>query len=433
MALLLITVFLIDTGFSDELIYIDKGTLVTATVTSIVDGDTIKVEYQGSTKTVRLLGINTPEIPNEPYAQEAKTFTSSLLNKEIGLLVSNGPGQEKDKYGRTLGVIFYEGSVFNVKLLEEGLAVRCFMANDVINFPLWEKKEITARKNNLNIWSSDTSGIVISEINPNPAPERDDVAEFVELYNKNHFLVDIGSWSLGSNEQTVIPQGVSIPAKGYIIIATNTAEGFRKIYPSTPEEIEIVVATGSLVLLNRYNPSQGLVIHLKDSSKRYQDSLTYNLAWDDKGADGTGKTLEKIYGNLQNLGDSSIGGFDDKNWAPSIFPKGTPGRPNSVSPNITLKKEVDKECIELNGTITYTITYKNEGFGTATNVVIIDVLPQKTELEAVSNPQSVARYYYIINKGWQEGFSENATKIKWVITSVAPGESGTISFTVRIK
>ena len=55
-----------------------------ATVTHVVDGDTIDVEIGGRTERVRLIGIDTPETkkPNAPiecYGPEASAFTASLL------------------------------------------------------------------------------------------------------------------------------------------------------------------------------------------------------------------------------------------------------------------------------------------------------------------------------------------------------------------
>jgi len=62
--------------------------------------------------------------------------------------------------------------------------------------------------------------------------------------------------------------------------------------------------------------------------------------------------------------------------------------------------------------------------GTVTDVNIIEVLPEKCKLSTV-------KYWY--NNGWKEDFSEDATKIKWVIQQVAPAEIGTVSFTCEVK
>ncbi|WP_077308203.1 thermonuclease family protein [Terribacillus halophilus] len=92
----------------------------------IVDGDTIKVNYNGQEETVRYLLIDTPETkaPNkcvQPYGKNA-----SKRNEE---LVTNGKlelefdvGQRKDKYGRLLAYVYADGQSVQETLLTEGLA-----------------------------------------------------------------------------------------------------------------------------------------------------------------------------------------------------------------------------------------------------------------------------------------------------------------------
>ncbi|MEW6103576.1 MAG: putative Ig domain-containing protein [bacterium] len=102
------------------------------------------------------------------------------------------------------------------------------------------------------------------------------------------------------------------------------------------------------------------------------------------------------------------------------------------SPKITLTKKASKQKVYSKGTITYTITYKNEGQATAMDVSIIDVLPKNTVLESeVKSQESEVSYWY--GGDWQESFNQSATKIRWIIDEVGPGQSGSVSFTVRVK
>ncbi|MFH0774433.1 MAG: PQQ-binding-like beta-propeller repeat protein, partial [bacterium] len=98
---------------------------------------------------------------------------------------------------------------------------------------------------------------------------------------------------------------------------------------------------------------------------------------------------------------------------------------------ITLKKTCDKKYIAKGGTLTYTITYTNEGEGTVTDVSIIEVLPEHCVLKGMRDEGLGIRYWY--NEGWQIDLSESATKIKWAIPEVAPGEMGTVSFTCEVR
>ncbi|MDI6752034.1 MAG: FG-GAP-like repeat-containing protein [bacterium] len=102
-------------------------------------------------------------------------------------------------------------------------------------------------------------------------------------------------------------------------------------------------------------------------------------------------------------------------------------------PSIKLKKEVDKKRVIPGDTLTYTISYSNIGSATATDVVIIEVLPENCRLQTIDNrPQTTEVRYWYDNK-WQDTPSDKATKIKWLIPEVAQGASGTVSFTVKVE
>jgi len=335
-------------GDVEQLIYIDKGISKDVIVDSVFDGDTIEVrDKDGFTDKVRLLGIDTPEVGNpdegtvdEPFAQKAKNFTFQLVSKTVTLYISIN--QPKDDFGRTLGVIVYRDEVFNTKLLENGLATRLFLKNDLINYPVWEAKEVAARKANLGLWRNiGSKGVVINEINPNPKGKDNEQGEFAELFNGNLTPVDVSRWTFGDGREATIPEGTVIPARGYLILSNISVRDFRTKYPNTPDSAIIINPKG-FILQNSFTPPQGLVKHLKDANRAYQDSLTYNLKWDGRGADGTGRSLERVLTNVVNVGDSTVDGADDENWNASIALFGapgssialvsTPGYRNSVSP-----------------------------------------------------------------------------------------------------
>lgn len=322
---------------TESLIFTDKGTMTRVTVTRIVDGDTISIQEQGNSDNVRLLGVNTPETTNnknEPWGATATAFTSTLLNKEIELWISANPKQHRDDYNRRLGVIVYEGQIFNARLISEGLATRLLMENALLNYPLWEDIEIEARRGKKGLWQHlGSKRVVINEINPDPAGhDSKGGSEFVELYNLGTQAVNLKDWTLGRPEQTTFPD-LSIPARGYLIVAQTSTQRFREIYPQTPSNAIIVEAAETLQLSNTFRPIEGQVLYLKDAVKAYQDALVYNLNWDNKGANDSGKSIERIDSRIANLGDSQVNGADDLNWSPcSATP--TPGYRNSLSPKL---------------------------------------------------------------------------------------------------
>lgn len=95
-------------------------------VVSIVDGDTIKVNYKGAMETVRLIGVNTPETKHptkgvEPYGPEASAYTTKLLEGKSVRLEFDV--EQRDNYGRLLAYVYLEDGTFaNEKLISDGYA-----------------------------------------------------------------------------------------------------------------------------------------------------------------------------------------------------------------------------------------------------------------------------------------------------------------------
>ena len=80
-----------------------------ATVTDVVDGDTIDVAIGGRDERVRLIGIDTPETkkpdsPIECFGPEASAFTSDLLPAGTEVRIERDI-VGRDDYGRLLGYV----------------------------------------------------------------------------------------------------------------------------------------------------------------------------------------------------------------------------------------------------------------------------------------------------------------------------------------
>ena len=103
-----------------------------ATVTHVVDGDTIDVEIDGRTERVRLIGIDTPETkkPNTPiecFGPEASAFTTALLPVGLDVRIERDI-VGRDDYGRLLGYVHLldadgDATMFvNMEIVEQGYA-----------------------------------------------------------------------------------------------------------------------------------------------------------------------------------------------------------------------------------------------------------------------------------------------------------------------
>jgi micrococcal nuclease len=119
------------------------STLITAQVTRIIDGDTLKTDTK---QTLRLLGINTPE-RSQPYYQEAKDFLAQKTQNKTIQIESQG----QDKYRRTLAHIFLNNENINAGILSQGLATLYYYDHDSHYEELKQAEEF-ARNNNLGLW-----------------------------------------------------------------------------------------------------------------------------------------------------------------------------------------------------------------------------------------------------------------------------------------
>lgn len=116
-------------------------------VTEVIDGDTFKTE-KGNT--IRLLGINTPEI-GEPGGDIAKEFLSLLiLNKAVYLKkdITN-----KDDHDRLLRYIYLDGICVNMEMIRMGFAETRFYTPDTLFKKEFEELEKLAIRNRKGLWS----------------------------------------------------------------------------------------------------------------------------------------------------------------------------------------------------------------------------------------------------------------------------------------
>jgi micrococcal nuclease len=142
-------------------------------VERVIDGDTIRISHcptyficperdskklYDSTIKVRMYGVDSPELqkkksdpPSQPFAKEAKDFTSALtLDKTVELKLL-----KKDQYGRAISKVQAGSLDVSLGLVQKGLATmyRGKGAEYDGNKQLLESLQITAQQNKVGIWS----------------------------------------------------------------------------------------------------------------------------------------------------------------------------------------------------------------------------------------------------------------------------------------
>ena len=107
----------------------DPAAAGTATVVSVIDGDTVVVELDGRDEPVRLLGVDTPETVHpdrdpECFGAEASAFTAALLPPGTPVRLERDV-VGRDHYGRVLGYVhrMADDLFVNEMLVRRGYAV----------------------------------------------------------------------------------------------------------------------------------------------------------------------------------------------------------------------------------------------------------------------------------------------------------------------
>jgi micrococcal nuclease len=96
-----------------------------APVTKITDGDTIRVTFQGRDERVRLIGVDTPEVPwyggqGGCFGVEAGLFARGRLSGQSVRLAFDV--DRRDRYGRLLAYVYLDQELFNLTLVRLGYA-----------------------------------------------------------------------------------------------------------------------------------------------------------------------------------------------------------------------------------------------------------------------------------------------------------------------
>jgi len=117
-------------------------------VVGISDGDTITVLHNNKGEKVRLYGIDTPE-KRQDFGNRAKQFTSNMV---FGKYVEVDP-VTKDRYSRTVGLVYINGQCLNEELVRAGFAWVYIQYCKKTICTDWSRIETAAKANKNGLWS----------------------------------------------------------------------------------------------------------------------------------------------------------------------------------------------------------------------------------------------------------------------------------------
>ncbi len=129
----------------------------TATVTRVVDGDTLVVDIAGQVERVRLIGVDTPETvhPNKPveyFGKEASAFTKRMVEGETVRLESDPQNPNRDRYNRLLRYVYLpDGTCLNAEIIRQGYGF-AYVKYAFSRMEEYRLLERAARKEGRGLW-----------------------------------------------------------------------------------------------------------------------------------------------------------------------------------------------------------------------------------------------------------------------------------------
>lgn len=128
-------------------------------VTEVHDGDTISIKIKSfagiplKTERVRLIGIDAPELKQEPWGRASKRYLKKLMSESDWIVSIEFDVEQRDKYGRLLCYIWdKKGQLINEKMLENGYALLYTVPPNVKYVERLTAAQKKAQLRNLGIW-----------------------------------------------------------------------------------------------------------------------------------------------------------------------------------------------------------------------------------------------------------------------------------------
>lgn len=128
-------------------------------VVRVVDGDTIVASVQNTSVSVRLIGIDTPEVETpytkaECFGMEASEKARRLLDGQNVRIETDSSQAIYDTYGRLLAYIYlHDGTLFNKYLITEGYGHEYTFDIPYKYQQEFKAAEKTARENKKGLWA----------------------------------------------------------------------------------------------------------------------------------------------------------------------------------------------------------------------------------------------------------------------------------------
>lgn len=131
-------------------------------VTEVHDGDTLTVVTKTffgfilKTEKIRLVGIDAPELAQEPWGRRSKNYLRKIIRESDGKVRIEFDVQHRDKYGRILAYLWDKnGNMINYLMIRNGYAMVYTIPPNVKYADLFVEAQRLSREEKKGIWSKD--------------------------------------------------------------------------------------------------------------------------------------------------------------------------------------------------------------------------------------------------------------------------------------
>lgn len=123
-----------------------------ARVVAVNDGDSVTIVMNGMKYRTRLIGIDAPEMGQEPWGRKAREHLRALLKGYRWRVSVEEDVEQHDKYNRLLVYLWMDGEMLNERMLRDGYAVLFTIQPNSKYVDRFRKAQQNARENKKGIW-----------------------------------------------------------------------------------------------------------------------------------------------------------------------------------------------------------------------------------------------------------------------------------------
>jgi endonuclease YncB( thermonuclease family) len=125
---------------------IARGAELVCTVKTVYDGDSLSARCPDGMVTVRIFGIDAPEMKQEPWGDRSREALRGLLPRRDSVRLRV---RDQDRYHRTVAQVFVGERDVGLEMVRQGRAVVYEQYNDS---PVYQQAQAEAKKARRGIW-----------------------------------------------------------------------------------------------------------------------------------------------------------------------------------------------------------------------------------------------------------------------------------------